>query len=203
VHKLTELGGVPPAGIFKFVKTESVRVRGAKKAGLCCAFVSRDTTARARRPAPARCEHASESEYRVPEKIMLRQKETEMTLQRKSHPALAPSRAHGIVRERPGEGRSDRPTSSWIHPRGWWTSRRSGLDLPRPGCTVAPLGEALRCCAFVLALLLHRGLARNHGELRRRALERLPGLRATVQVSGHYFVDQRPRRVVRRDHPMQ
>jgi hypothetical protein len=35
---------------------------------------------------------------------------------------------------------------------------------------------ALRCCAFVLALLLHRGLARNHGELGRRALERLPGL---------------------------
>jgi hypothetical protein len=25
VHKLTELGGVPPAGIFKFVKTESVQ----------------------------------------------------------------------------------------------------------------------------------------------------------------------------------
>ena len=67
----------------------------------------------------------------------------------------------------------------------------------------APLGEALRCCAFVLALLLHRGLARNHGELRRRALERLPGLRATVQVGSHYLVDQRPRRVVRRDHPMQ
>ena len=72
-----------------------------------------------------------------------------------------------------------------------------------PALLTARLGEALRCCAFVLALLLHRGLARNHGELRRRALERLPGLRATVQVSGHYFVDQRPRRVVRRDHPMQ
>ena len=67
----------------------------------------------------------------------------------------------------------------------------------------APLGEALRCCAFVLALLLHRGLARNDGELRRRALERLPGLRPALQVSGDYLVDQRPRRVVRRDHPMQ
>ena len=64
-------------------------------------------------------------------------------------------------------------------------------------------GRVQLCCAFVLALLLHRGLARNHGELRRRALERLPGLGATVQVGGHYLVDQRPRRVVRRDHPMQ
>ena len=74
----------------------------------------------------------------------------------------------------------------------------------RPWALVFPvIGAFALACAFVLALLLHRGLARNHGELRRRALERLPGLRATVQVSGHYFVDQRPRRVVRRDHPMQ
>jgi hypothetical protein len=62
---------------------------------------------------------------------------------------------------------------------------------------------AVECDELRDALLLHRGLARNHGELRRRALERLPGLRATVQVGGHYLVDQRPRRVVRRDHPMQ
>jgi hypothetical protein len=107
-----------------------------------------------------------------------------------------------IRRDEPALRRFERSLVDW----GSWIvdiAQESGFDLPRPGCAVAPLGEALRCCAFVLALLLHRGLARNHGELRRRALEWLPGLRATVQVGGHYLVDQRPRRVVRRDHPMQ
>ena len=50
--------------------------------------------------------------------------------------------------------------------------------MPQP--ISARADDVIECCAFVLALLLHRGLARNHGELRRRALERLPGLRATV-----------------------
>ena len=64
----------------------------------------------------------------------------------------------------------------------------------------SPLDEAL---ARFLALLFHRGLARNHSELGRRALERLPGLRPTVQIGGHHLLDQGSGRIVRRDHPMQ
>src|SRR5262245_53161295 len=45
--------------------------------------------------------------------------------------------------------------------------------------------DVRRAQALGALRLLHGGLARNHRELRRRPLERLPGLRATVEIGGH------------------